>query len=488
MMFALALRLVGIAARPMWYDEAFSALFAPTGPDAMLSGTLIGQEEAAAEEHPLLYYSLLWGWMRVLGESPASIRGLSVLFGLAVVGMVYLIGKSLFDTRLGLLAAGMAAMSPFQIHYAQEVRMYVVMTFWILGAIYALWRGMHTRHWAWWLLFMICASLAQYTHNLSVFFLLPLAATPLLTRDRRAIRDVAISGAGALLLYIPWLIRVPAQFSKIQGDFWMERPSPARLLTTLLSFVTNLPLPGIWLGIGLFVTLFVTALGVWQTFRAWRSRDLGVRRSLWLGYLATMPVLLLYLFSLWTPIFIERALLPSVAIFLIWLGWAISQTGLPRAIQHLALLLLIAGMLMGIYNHITYAGFPYGPYAELDEYLAERAAPGDIILHSNKLTYLPMHYYDPSLSQQFLADLAGSGADTLAPATQAVLNVRAEPNIAAAVGEAPRVWFVIFGRAIDEYKSLGHSTHPQLLWMNSRFRLEAVSNWDDLQLYVYIRE
>ena len=485
---SLALRLIAISARPLWYDEAFSVLFASKGPAAMLEGTLGNANEPAAEEHPLFYYTLLWGWMKAFGESPLAGRAFSVLCGIGTVALAYLLGRALFDGGFGLLAASLVAISPFQIHYAQEVRMYALMAFLLMGATCALWMGTRSGRWGWWLLFAVCSALAQYTHNLAAFYLIPLALTPLLMRDWRSLRAVILCGLGALLLYTPWLLRLPAQFAKIQGAFWIDRPSPTRLVTTLLSFVTNLPVPDGWLPSAVFVAFFVVALALWQTLRAWRRADKSVRIGLWLVYLAFVPPLFLFAFSLWQPIFIERALLPSGAIFLIWLAWAFGWTGMPKVIQSLAYSLLIGGMMLGVYQHVSYAGFPYGPYAEMDAYLAENSSPNDVILHSNKLTLLPMVYYDRDLLQRYLADTPGSGSDTLAPATQAVLGLLAAPDPDSAIGNAQRVWFVIFERAIAEYQSLGHSTHPQLEWLNSHFNLENSSNWDDLRLYVYVKE
>jgi len=488
---ALVLRLIAISARPLWYDEAFSVLFASQGPAAMVQGTIGGANDQAAEEHPLFYYTVLWGWMSVFGDSPLAVRSLSVVSGLGCLALVYLLGKDIFDQRFGLIVATVVALAPFQIHYAQEVRMYALMTFLLMGATYALWKGMQDRRWGWWLLFMVCSALAQYSHNLAVFYLIPLALTPLLFKDWRSLLAAFLSGLGALLLYIPWLMRLPAQFAKVQGNFWIQRPSPTRLISTLLSFVTNLPIPDNLLPVALFVTFFVVALGFWQTFRTLRARrqaEDGVLVGLWFFYLAFTPPLLLFLLSQWQPVYIERALLPSGVIFLAWLGWAFSRTGVPRPIQIFAYFLLIGGMGLGAINHITYTGFPYAPYAELDEYLVENSSDGDLILHSNKLTMLPMVYYDKDLPQSYLADTPGSGSDTLAPATQEVLDLIAEPDVETAVGDAQRVWLVIFEKAIVEYQNLGYSTHPQLQQLNSRFKLGNISNWGDLRLYEFVKE
>ena len=205
-----------------------------------------------------------------------------------------------------------------------------------------------------------------------------------------------------------------------------------------------------------------------------------------LAYLAFIPPLFLYLFSLWQPVYIERALLPSGVFFLLWLAWSLTQTRLPKGIRWFAIGLLLVGMSMGIIQHITYRGFPYGPYQALDHYLAQELSSGDRIVHSNKLTMLPMVYYHRDLPQHYVADPAGSGSDTWAFPTQRVLGLMADPDIQTAVGDAQRIWFVIFSQAIEEYTVEGYKSHPHLIWLEENFALAWIETWDDVQLYVYI--
>ncbi len=62
-----ATRLLGVIARPIWYDEAFAMMFSSKGPAAMLVGTVGVPGAGAADIHPLGYYTLLWIWIRFLG-------------------------------------------------------------------------------------------------------------------------------------------------------------------------------------------------------------------------------------------------------------------------------------------------------------------------------------------------------------------------------------------------------------------------------------
>jgi 4-amino-4-deoxy-L-arabinose transferase-like glycosyltransferase len=487
LLVGLLARLVGIGSRPLWYDEAFSVLFSEKGPSAMLVGTLSATSMGAADVHPLTYYSLLWAWMHAFGESPVAVRALSIIIGLAVILLVYILARDLFDHRTALAAAFIAALSPFQVHYAQEIRMYGLLALWLLLATWCYWQGSRSLRWPWWLGFAVFAALAQYTHNLAAFYLVALALWPLLRREWRTVRRVMASGVLAMLLYLPWFVHLPSQFAKVDLNYWVDRPGLYRLFTLLLYFVTNLPLPGWHLAAGLLVAIFVVVIAIMQTVRAARSNQEGALPGLWLLYLSFAPPLLLFLFSQWKAVYIERALLPSGAVFCVWLAWAVLKTRLPRSVRGFVLLLLAFGFALGLFEHVTYAGFPYAPYASLDAANSSALQPGDVIVHSSKLSMLPAVYYDRALPQTYIADPPGSPEDTLALSTQQVLGLLAKPNMQSATSGASRVLFLIFDESIQEYKQAGYPTDPQLTWLSDHYALVDEKDWGDLHLYKFAR-
>ncbi len=479
---ALLLRLAGIASRPIWYDEAFAILFARQGPAAMIYGTLTPTGAGSADIHPLGYYTLLWLWMKAAGDSVVAARSLSILAGMMTLLVVWRLAKEMFGRKTALAGLALAALSPFHIHYSQEIRMYAFLALWLLLAAYAYWRATQQGGQRWWLVFALTAALAQYTHNLAAFFLIPLALWPLIGRQWRSALSLALAGVGALLLYLPWLVHLPAQVAKVSASYWTERPGVAKLFTLLLAYTTHLPLPEGWLPLALFAALTVAALALLHTFKIRDQRLSGI----WLLYLSFAPPVLLFLVSQRFPLYLERALLPSGVLFCLWLAWALTKAVMPRGLKVglAALLLVNAGM--GWYQHLTYDGFPYAPYAELDRWVRERRQRDDVILHSNKLSWLPALYYAPDLQQECLADPPGSPADTLAPATQQALGVQTRPDLESAVRGARRVWFVIFEQSIQEYQQAGAATHPHLAWLTARYRLEEQHSFGDLRLYLFV--
>ncbi len=77
--------------------------------------------------------------MQLLSDDEPVVRGLSVLFGVLTVPLIYGVAWQLFRRRLaGLLAALLLAVSPLHIWYGQETRMYTLLIFLCLLSSYFL--------------------------------------------------------------------------------------------------------------------------------------------------------------------------------------------------------------------------------------------------------------------------------------------------------------------------------------------------------------
>jgi len=364
--------------------------------------------------------------------------------------------------------------------------MYLFLVMWLLLATLSYQLGSRTKDWKWWLLFSIAAAFAQYTHNLAAFYLVALALTPLFQKDWMTLRATIFAGCLAILFYMPWLIQLPAQLAKVGQGYWVERPDVSRLFTLLIVYVTITPLPDSWIVIALLISLLVVTLGIVQTARF--TRQTKTCDGVLVFYLSFGPPLLLFIFSQWQPVYIERALLASGAIFCVWMAWVISGTGLSTWVRSFLLFLLVIASAMGIYEHVTYRGFPYGPFQELDRSLEERFEPGDLILHANKRTMLPALLFDRDLPQTFIGDPPGSPADTLAPATQEVLRIEARTDIVSATAGAKRIWFIVYPRPIDELGTVGNAALPELAYLDTNYVLLSQENWEGLRVFLYAGE
>lgn len=489
-LLALAVRLINLSGRPMWYDEAFAVLYAEKPFDTMVYGTVAQVEGAAADVHPLFYYSLLHLWMDLVGQSPAAARALSVLMGTATVGMVYLLATRLYNRQVALVAAAFAAVAPFAVYYSQEARMYALLGLVATSTAYFLvcaWRDGRWYHWA---AFGLCGALTLYAHNLGFAFVAALDLW-LLSRwlqggreRRRSFMPMAWSHVLMLGLFAPWLAIVPSQFGKIQQAYWVQQPGVVEAIQTVLIFhfaYDNQALPGWLVPVALLVSLLIVAIVVLELVRHRRPSSPHVLPAL----LACLPPILLAAASLIRPVYIVRALLPSALAYYILVAGTLTARTVPRPVKWGLLLPAALLILLSLAHHYTYESFPRPPFNELAAFLREHAEPGDAIVHSNKLTFLPTHYYDRSLPQAFIGDKPGSPSDTLAYPTQQALGLFATPRIEAAASGHGRVLWIVFRRELDEYRQASYAEHPQLAWLRQHYLPGTVTAFGDLELYEF---
>lgn len=363
--------------------------------------------------------------------------------------------------------------------------MYGLLSLWLLMSAYFIWQGCNCNaRWPW-VAFGTTAALAMYTHVLAAVFLMPLAFSLFWFRRPDLWRRLFTGIGVAVVLYLPWGIQLPGQLNKVAAAYWIERPSLASLIQTMLVFITGLPLDGAFLVLGLFLSITVVVFLAMLMLRILRNRVQPARELAWFAFLAITPVAILFVISQLQPVYIVRGLLPSGVMFILLSGGALANSaGLPGMRVALAAA-LISGSMLGQFVHVQYEGFPYAPFEAVGKFLEDELIEGDVILHSNKISMIPQAYYSPNLPQTYIADPPGSGSDTLARPTQEVLGLLAEPNALSAVRDARRVFFLIFKQEFLN-QQVGPASNPTLLWLQTYYDQIGKMEWGDLQLYLFV--
>lgn len=488
LLLALALRIINLGGRSLWYDEAFAVLFAEKGLDAMLYGTLTPVAGGASDIHPLLYYGTLNVWMQVFGQAAFTVRFWSVLLGVVTVGLMYVIGRELFDEKTGLAAALITAIMPFHVQYSQETRMYALLGLLLMATTLCFIRGWRSKSWGWWVAFGVLAGLAMYTQQLAAFYLVALGLVPLMARRFDQFKRVAFGAAVAVIVYLPWLVNLPSQFEKLRSYYWLSPPNIARPILTTRSFLTvalDFPAPAsmiAFIGALLIVLFLIIQVVLYLRRRVQPDRKV----LLFVLWLTAAPIGLMWLVSQRQPVYLERSLIPAALMLYLALAWLIMRGGLPRPIAWAlgAVGILLAGI--GLYYQYTWATFPNSPFPAAIEYVREHWQPGDVVVHQNKLSALPMVYYGRDLTQRFIGDLPGSSEDTLALPTQESLQLLADACIQGASRDGQRVWWVIFDFAEKQYTSQGRPELQQSLdWLESHFTLVETQTFNDLDVVLY---
>ncbi|HEX8744452.1 MAG TPA: hypothetical protein VF712_15090 [Thermoleophilaceae bacterium] len=176
---------------------------------------------------PPLYYLILNLWTGAFGTREVVTHDLSVVFALACIPAGYW-AASVWSRGAGLAVATLAAFSPFLDIHALETRMYSLVALLGMLAAGAYVRGFVFRRARFVPVFAVLLALMLYTHNWSLFLALGaglgILALAAVRRDLRLLRDGVLAGAGALVLYAPWIPSLLYQ-AKHTGAPWSARPS-----------------------------------------------------------------------------------------------------------------------------------------------------------------------------------------------------------------------------------------------------------------------
>lgn len=71
-------------------------------------------------------------WIKLFGKSEFSVRFPSLIFGVMSIYLIFLLGKKLFNEKVGLLASYLFAVSTFNIYHSQFARLYNMLLFFTL--------------------------------------------------------------------------------------------------------------------------------------------------------------------------------------------------------------------------------------------------------------------------------------------------------------------------------------------------------------------
>ncbi len=383
---AAALRMAYLDRPSLFYDEVIVMQLATQPGPAALLRRLPDLDATRAPLHPLL----LQGWLALWGPSPFAGRAFSVLCGVLTVLVVERIGRKAFDPPTGLWAALLCAISPMQVRYAQEVRMYALL---VLETCFA-----------WNLLFSFrdsarplkqaayLASLVAlgYTHPLGLFMTAALALGYLVDRPGSQLRlgSWLVIQSIAALSIAPWMVQ------------YVDHPPDIIVGRLPLKFLIGLPIGFIG---GNFLTLVAfVALAVYGVMarggESGRRWVLGrPRSSLLLSIWFAVPPLLLYGHSLVSsaPIFgPPRYTLFVGPAYLILVAHGLTR--LPRVPRFAAaaFAMLLAGALM---RTLVYAPDVKADWRGAAAHVHEVDARSPVVLLTDAPTnygqFVPLRYY-----------------------------------------------------------------------------------------------
>jgi mannosyltransferase len=394
-LFGAALRLYALGDKSLWLDEAFSVWMA-RHPLPELLGWLV-----RIDQHPPLYYVLLGGWMAVFGETEVALRLLSAVFSIATLPLIYVLAHHLTGRRhVALLALAFVAVSPFHIRYAQEARMYALLTFLVTLTFlltFVLVESPPSRRDRRRLLvgLALCQAAVMGTHNVAAVFV-PLALNGVVMalwvgRRNLPLRAWITAQSGALLLWLPWSVAFVQQAIGVDRRFWLQPPTVGDLVAALYSFNFAFLAPDFPAVNWIMLIFVLCAVG---GFVVLRRRPAGPLLAGWL----LLPVIGLLLASLRRPLFHPPSLLWVSIPYLLLLasgldGWA-RWTALPvlaRRLWTIGAVTFVVLNLWGTANYFAY--FDKEDWRGAAAFVAEEADAGDLLLFHASWVQIPFDYY-----------------------------------------------------------------------------------------------
>lgn len=235
---ALALRLAHLGARSLWTDEG-STWTAASSPLAALVRRCIERDAS-----PPLYY-LLTSLALKLGSSEAWLRSVSALASVGLVWLTYRLARLFAGRREAAFAAALAALSPFQLMYAQEARTYTLVAFLAVAALYLFVRAVLLDRPRAWLPYAAVSVLALYTQSIALLGVGVQAALVVLTAPgRRRLGPWLLAQLAIALLYLPWLLVEARHAAHLgQSHWYIATPDGHGVFQVLRSvFLSPLPL------------------------------------------------------------------------------------------------------------------------------------------------------------------------------------------------------------------------------------------------------
>lgn len=320
--------MLDLVTQSYWRDEAFAVLLAGRPLKEIFS-------LAVRFDHtPPLFVYLQHFWIRFFGDGEVAMRSLSILFLVVSAYLVYKLSRSR-------IAGLTLILNPFLWGYATETRHYTAYLALVLAAVYF-------RSNLFWIM-------AFWTHNFSWFYFLVFW---LIKRDKHLLIAPLV---GSLWLPFAW-----QQIQSLGREMWLSVPAGFWWWKESLAVFFSQA----WLGIAVVVLALI-------------------KPNRWTA-LALIPPLLTYLISrLWTPVYLERYLLPTLAFLLVFLA---------RRHFRPVLIVWVIVSLIGFIKINQQTTKP--AMRETVAQIAGQIAPGEIVITEQPINYLEVYYYLRRYGQQ----------------------------------------------------------------------------------------
>ena len=397
LLFGAVLRIYDLGGESYVSDEMYTVIEAQQSVHQMLTSGRLDQ--------PPAYYLPLILWAKIFGLNEVSTRSFSVLTGLGSIVLVYLVGRELFDKRVGLVGAFLMAISGIQIYYSQTARYYSFFELATLLSFLFFVLSLRDKKIIHRVLFVVSSILMVYSHAFGVFILA--AQNLFFVFQRKNTRnDIAIwffCQAIILFAILPYFYPLFLGGNVVESalsntsitpppPIWEPVATPFRLvlpnrygrswLTVIVSFIAAIAFlaAGAWIYISRqgkrnWMDLIHEVMG---NFR--EIPDVATKLFM-VGCWLLCPILLPFILS-WmvAPIFNQRYMIGAAPALYLLIGLVLLniRRAIPLFISLGALLIIVVP---GLYSY--YVTDVKDQWKEVAAYVEQNSSPNDVIVFPN---------------------------------------------------------------------------------------------------------
>ncbi|MHB9032638.1 MAG: glycosyltransferase family 39 protein, partial [Anaerolineae bacterium] len=416
----------------MWWDESLSLQRAESNLESIVTNRISFAGGETIDQHPPIYFLLLHAVVQLAGSNDMALRFPSACLAAAIVPLLYVFARRIRNETSGLLAASIGALSPFLLWYAQEARMYTLITFLGLLSTLLLWRALTSHQWHLYLVYGAVFAIGLLTQYLFVLlFPAQLLCAFIIWRTRphrvrfRWQRWLAIAGLAIPLLIFAGVCVLAIQRIPELGSNRTYVPLWIMTRDIFSSFALGLSVNyfKIWPLEVFFWALFIFGI-ITLVFRAQRNPWEVTTRApvnrvalpvLLFGYIF-IPILGMWLFSFITPLYMgSRYLLMSLPAFILCVAIGLENLFSHSRIIGPFVLFILAGSMN--YSILRYYTAP--EYNNKEDYrsaahtIAENESSADVIIvNGAEIEAVFRHYYEGNLPIVPLPTLNSSWQNT----------------------------------------------------------------------------